>query len=459
MALPVPQEPSSLMDTLQSQEAEAALLGAVLIQPEVLHEVLSIVEAQDFTSPRHRKIWEAFLALHRKNLDIDLVTLREELERMGALEEVGGVAYLAHLMQKVPSGRHAVYYARIVEETAIRRRIVDAASEMVKLAHKQGPSVDELLAEAEQTLFGILMRRMRREVEPLGRVVDEYYDLLTRLAQEEGLIGVATGFSKLDALLKGLQPSELIYVAGRPGMGKTAFLLTVALAAAKRGHTVAVFSLEMSREQVAARLLAQEARVPAERLRMPTQLREEDWARLMDAAEALGALPFFLDDTPALNPLQLRAKCRRIQAEYGLGLVVVDYIQLMTAGVRTENRVQEVSYISRMLKHLARDLNVPVLAAAQLSRAVEHRADKRPMLADLRESGSLEQDADVVLFLYRPEVYRKEKEPAGPEDFPGKTEVIVAKNRSGPTDTIELTFKPEFAAFQDAPTRRDLNAL
>ncbi len=448
-------EAAPIGEGLQAIEAEEAVLGAVLYNADLFLELASVLNVSDFVLPKHRKVWEAFTRLHNRGQAIDPVTVTEELERMGALEEVGGPAYLAYLMQKVPSSHHALAYAHFVEEMSIRRSMIATAQHMVQLAHKQDVPVDQLLSETEREFFGILTRRLRRDILPLETILNEYYDHLATQAKQTDLIGVPTGFRKLDLLLKGMQPSELIFVAGRPGMGKTAFLLTIARQVAHRGHRVAIFSLEMSAEQVAQRLLAQEAQIRSDRLRTPHQLTADDWSQITQAMDVLGQLSIFVDDTPALTPMQLRAKCRRVQSEYGLDLVMVDYIQLMTAGVRTENRVQEVSYISRMLKHLARDLGVPVLAAAQLSRAVEQRADKRPMLSDLRESGSLEQDADVVMFLYRPEMYEKEDgRGRGPQTevvFPGQTEIIVAKNRNGPIGTVYLRFKERLATFVEPP--------
>lgn len=451
-------------EALQAIEAEKALLGAVLYEPEAFLELASILNASDFVLPQHRKIWEAYQRLYTRQQVIDPVTVAEELERMGVLEEVGGPPYLAHLMQQVPSALHAQAYAQEVEEKSLRRAMIAVAQHMVQLAHKQDVPVDQLLAEVEREIFGILSRRSRREILPLHVVLQRYYEHLTKLAQTRELVGVPTGFRHLDALLKGMRPDELLFVAGRPGMGKTAFLLTVARHAAMQGHRLAVFSLEMSAEQVAQRLLAQEAGIPSSRLRLPQYLNSDEWRLLGEALARLAEYPIFIDDTPSLTPLQLRAKCRRIQAEHGLDLVILDYIQLMTAGVRTENRVQEVSYISRMLKLLARDLNVPVLAAAQLSRAAEHRPDKRPQLSDLRESGSLEQDADVVMFLFRPEVYSEEgKNQKGKNartqntqqfkpEFAGYTELIIAKNRHGPTGKVQLRFLKEQSTFVNPPT-------
>ncbi len=466
MTLPSPlvTEPDAapIGEGLQAPEAEEAVLGAVLYNPDLLTELIPMLEARDFVIPKHRKVWEAIIRLHQRGQPIDLLTVTDALSDMGALEDVGGPAFLAYLMQKVPSTQHALAYAQVVEEMSIRRSMIAAAQRMVQLAHKRGESVEALLGETEQEIFSIISRRIRRDIQPLANVLEAYFEELKALIDQKGVVGIRTGFRELDRLLKGLQPSELIYVAGRPGMGKTAFLLTIARHAALDGKRVAVFSLEMSAEQVAQRLLAQQARVRVDKLRVPGDLSPAEWSNLSVAVDTLAGVPLFIDDTPALTPVELRAKCRRIQVEYGLDLVMVDYIQLMTPGKRIENRVQEVSYISRMLKVLARDLQVPVMAAAQLSRAVEQRPDHTPMLSDLRESGSLEQDADVVIFLYRPEVYKerdkKRKKKADESDgkpekpiFKGYTEVIVAKQRNGPTDTVSLQFDKAYALFREPP--------
>lgn len=436
-------------------EAEAAVLGAVLINPETYFEVAQILRAEDFFILRHRWIWEAIARLHEQRKPVDLLTVAEELERVGHLSDVGGSAYLAALASKVPSSLHAEAYARLVEEAAVRRRLLEAAEKIAQLAHQRHMEVNDLLDEAEKALFGVSERRLTRGVEPIRHVLEEYYERTVDLAQrEEGILGVPTGFTDLDKLLAGLQPSDLIIVAGRPGMGKTGFLLSVAKNAAQkyRKH-VAVFSLEMSNEQLVQRLIAQETGIDSQRLRTG-KLSENEWPLFAHAVEVLSDTVIFLDDTPAITPLQLRTKCRRLHMEYGLDLILVDYLQLMTAGIRMENRVQEVSYISRNLKVLARELDVPVMAAAQLSRAVEQRADKRPMLSDLRESGSLEQDADVVMFLYREEVYNQDTVNQG------LAEVLVAKHRNGPVGKVELVFLKNLAKFEDAETRYvDLSEL
>ncbi|NPA92397.1 MAG: replicative DNA helicase [Chloroflexi bacterium] len=438
-----PQAPAVPHDS----QAEEALLGAVLINPEVYAEVAQILKAEDFFILRHRWIWEAITRLSEARQPVDVLTVAEELARAGHLDDIGGQAYLVRLTTAVPSSLHATHYARLVEEAAVRRRMLAAAEKIAQLAHQRDLGVEAILDEAEKTLFNVSERRITRGVKPFRDVLREYYDYLDHLRTHQNeAVGIPTGFYDLDRLLNGLQPSDLIIVAGRPGMGKTGFLLSIAKNAAQRHKKhVAIFSLEMANEQLVQRLLAQETRIDSQRLRTG-QISDSEWQTLTQAVDTLSEAPIFLDDTPAITPIQLRTKCRRLHMEYGLDLIMVDYLQLMTSGMRSENRVQEVSQISRNLKALARELNVPVVAAAQLSRAVEQRQDKRPMLSDLRESGSLEQDADVVMFIYRDEVYREDT------DKIGIAEIIIAKHRNGPTGSVDLLFLKELAKFENAAT-------
>ena len=450
-----PEEASGEALRPHDTEAEAAVLGAILINPEAYFDVAQILRAEDFFLLRHRWIWEAIARLHEQRKPVDLLTVAEELDRAGHLDDVGGAAYLTTLASNVPSSLHAETYAHLVEETAVRRRMLEAAEKIAQLAYKREMDVNAVLDEAEKALFSVSERRLTRGVEPIRHALEAYYERVVDLAQrDEDFVGTPTGFKDLDRLLGGLQPSDLIIVAGRPGMGKTGFLLSVAKNAAQRYRKhVAVFSLEMANEQLVQRLIAQETGIDSQRLRMG-KLTEEEWPLFTHAVETLSDAVIFLDDTPAITPLQLRTKCRRLHMEYGLDLILVDYLQLMTAGVRMENRVQEVSFISRNLKVLARELNVPVMAAAQLSRAVEQRHDKRPLLSDLRESGSLEQDADVVMFLYREEVYNEDTVNKG------LAEVIVAKHRNGPVGKVQLVFLKHLARFEDAQTHTvDLQQL
>ncbi|MCS7283293.1 MAG: replicative DNA helicase [Anaerolineae bacterium] len=428
-------------------EAEEAVLGALLIDPDALYRVAPFLRPEDFYLQKHGWIYEAILALHDRREPVDYITLRNELEARGLLEEIGGPAYIARLMDAVPTAINVEAYGRIVEAAAIRRRLLAAASDIAQLAYQEGRDIGEVLDRAEQLLFTISQRRVTRDLVPIEEIVRQYYDRIEYLYEHRGEpLGVPTGFIDLDRLLGGLQKSDLIIVAARPGVGKTSFCLSIARNAARLGKHVAIFSLEMSAEQVVQRLVSAETGIDAQRLRLGL-LREEEWPLFVHATGVLAQLPIFIDDTPAISALQLRTKARRIHAEYGLDLIVVDYLQLMTADVRVENRVQEVSYISRMLKSLARELDVPLVAVSQLSRAVEQRTDKRPVLADLRESGSLEQDADVVLFIYREEMYKPDTEKQHIAD------IIVAKHRNGPTGVVQLFFRQQLAQFLDAETR------
>ena len=431
-----------------SRDAEEAVLGSILINPEAYYDVASFLQADDFYIHRHRWIWESFTRLHEQRTPIDFLTVSEELDQQGQLAEVGGPAYLTALINNVPTSLHAEAYGRIIEENSIRRRMLTAANEIAKLAYREDHAVESVMDEAEKAVFGVSERRMTRDLQPIHQVLSEYYDRIDQLSgRDEDVYGVPTGFIDLDRLLMGLQPSDFIIIAGRPGTGKTAFMLSAAKNAAQihKKH-VAVFSLEMSNEQLVQRLIAQETGIDSQRLRTG-KLNEDEWPIFTHAIEVLSDTRVFLDDTPALTPLQLRTKCRRLHLEYELDLIIVDYLQLMSGGPRVENRVQEVSYISRNMKILARELNVPVLAAAQLSRAIEQRADKEPQLSDLRESGSLEQDADIVMFIHRPEMYEKDTLKQN------LAQIKVSKHRNGPVGTIELIFRHNLAKFENAATR------
>ncbi|MEZ0397357.1 MAG: replicative DNA helicase [Anaerolineales bacterium] len=388
-----PPEETSFSSTAvipHNREAEEAVVGAVLINPEVYYDLAQFLQPEDFYIHRHRWIWEAFNRLHEQRIPIDFLTVTEELERAGQLAEIGGPAYLTALLNQVPTSLHAEAYGRMVEAAAIRRRLLTAANQIATLAYNEQETVENVIEEAEKHLFNVSERRLRHDVRPIAGVLSEYFDRVDELARRpEDIFGVPTGFIDLDRMLTGMQASDLLIIAGRPGQGKSGFLLSVARnAALLHKKRVAIFSLEMSNEQVVQRLLAQETGIDSQRLRNG-KLNEDEWPLLTHAIEVLGDTQIYLDDTPAITPLQLRTKCRRLHMEFGLDLIVLDYLQLMGGDTRTENRVQEVSYISRSLKALARELNVPVLAAAQLSRAVEQRTDKRPVLSDLRESGCL----------------------------------------------------------------------
>jgi len=431
-----------------NSEAEEAVLGSILVNPESYYDVAQFLRSDDFYIHRNRWVWDTFVRLHEQRMPVDVLTVTDELEQAGQLAEIGGPAYLTSLINNVPTSLHAEAYGRIVEETSIRRKMLTAANDIAKLAYQQDTSVDSVMDEAEKAVFGVSERRITRDLQSIQSVLSDYYDRIDQISRRgDEYYGIPTGFIDLDKLLLGLQGSDLLIVAGRPGMGKTAFMLNVAKHAALvlKKH-VAIFSLEMSNEQLVQRLISQETGIDSQRLRTG-KLNEEEWPIFTQAIETLNKTKMFLDDTPALTPLQLRTKCRRLHLEFNLDLVVVDYIQLMTAGTRIENRVQEVSYITRNMKVLARELNVPVLAAAQLSRAVEQRTDKEPQLSDLRESGSLEQDADIVMFIHRPEMYEKDTLKQN------LAQIKIAKHRNGPVGTIELVFRNNLVKFENAATR------
>ena len=432
-----------------SIEAEEAVLGSILINPEALYEVAAFLQPDDFFIVKNSWVWEAMLRIQERNEKIDYLTVVEELRQQGRLQEIGGPAYITYLINHTPSSIYAEAYGRIVERASLRRKMLTAASEIAQLAHEEDADINEIIDRAEQSLFSVTERRLSKELVPIRLAISDYFDRIEYLYQQpDAPRGVPTGFTDLDRLLGGLQKSDLCIVAGRPGMGKTSWLLSVALNAARaiKGR-IAIFSMEMSNEQIVQRLVSSETGISTHILRQG-QLDDHEWNLFVQATGSLSGLRIYLDDTPALSPLQMRTKCRRLYNEYGLDLIMVDYLQLMTSGAgRHENRVQEISFISRHLKQIARELNVPVLAAAQLSRAVEQRQDKRPQLSDLRESGSIEQDADVVMFIYRDEVYNEDT------DRPNQADVIVAKHRNGPTGVVTLYFRKELTQF--ANMRKD----
>jgi len=433
----------------QNIEAEEAILGALLIDPDAIIRVATIIKPDDFYREKHGWIYDAALNLHERREPIDFLTICDELERRGQLNEIGGAAFITTLINAVPTSIHAEHYARIVERTATRRRLIDAAGQIAALAYQEVDDVEEVVDQSEQILFGVSQRRIARDLVPIKQILSEYYDRIEYLTRHRGeMIGIPTGFADIDKLLGGLQRSDMIILAARPSVGKTSLALSIAHNAAKKfGQRVAFFSLEMSNEQVVQRLISAETGIDSQRLRRG-EIAEDEWGRFMKATSDLAETYFFVDDTPGISALELRTKARRLHAEVGIDLMVVDYLQLMRGDWRVENRVQEISAISRALKGLARELNVPLLAISQLSRGVESRTDKRPILSDLRESGALEQDADVVIFIYRDELYNENTERKNIAD------IIVAKHRHGPTGTVALYFKKELAQFREAELRR-----
>lgn len=439
----VPSSPSILAP--HSQDAEEAVLGAILINPEAIADVAAFLLPDDFFIVRNSWIWEAMLRLYERNDHIDNLTLCEELRSQGQLEDVGGVPFILYLMNNTPTSLHAEVYAHIVERTAVRRRMLQAASEIAQLANAQELDVNEVIEQAEAALFEVSERRTKKDVSDLKTTLKDYFLHIENLIEnQEEYMGVPSGFNDLDKVLGGFQKSDLLVLAARPGMGKTSFALNIARNAARAGAKVAIFSLEMSKEQLVQRLISAEARIDSQKLRTG-ELDDQEYDLFVEAIGRMSKLPIFLDDTVALTPGQLRSKCRRIDREHKLDLVLVDYLQLMNGkqGRTIQNREQEISYISQALKELARELNIPVVALAQLNRGVEQRADKRPMLSDLRESGAIEQNSDVVMFIYRDDVYNEDS------DKKNQAEIIIAKHRNGPTSTIALFFEKHFTQFQN----------
>ncbi|SFS36896.1 replicative DNA helicase [Marininema halotolerans] len=425
-----------------NQEAEQAVLGAVLIEPSVLVTVTERIQPEDFYRQAHQRLLQVIMDLAEQGEPVDLVTLTSELSDRKLLDEVGGVSYLTELVQTVPTAANVDYYARIVEEKAVLRRLIRTATEIATSGYSGEEEIATVIDSAEKKILEISQRRMRRDgFLPIRDVLMETYERIESLHYNQGqLTGIPSGYADLDRMTSGFQQSDLIILAARPAMGKTAFALNVAQNVAVRaGKPVAIFNLEMSAPQLVQRMLAAEGNIDAQAFRTG-QMGEEDWEKLTMAISSLADAPIFIDDTPGINIFDIRAKLRRLQAEHGLGMVMIDYLQLIE-GRGKDSRQQEISEISRSLKLLARELNCPVIALSQLSRAVEQRQDKRPMLSDLRESGSIEQDADIVSFLYRDDYYNEESEKKN------ITEVILAKHRNGPVGKVELLFLKNYNKF------------
>jgi len=425
-----------------SPEAEASLLGAVLLDNTVLDRLEVELPPEAFYQESHCKIWSGIIRLRERQEPIDLVTLSEELRRSGELEAVGGLSYLVGLSEHTPTAAHAEYYGRIVTEKWILRRLIGAAGEAMQLAYSEAGRVEDILDTASRKLLEVATQGQVRQARPLPELLHETFDLIQRQIQGGSDDQVQTGFRALDEIIGGLGRGSLNVIAARPGMGKTALALSIALNVARRGQAVAIFSLEMPAVQLVTRMLCSEARIDMSRLRQG-QLLDRELSRLADAAGRMAEARLLIDDTPSLTLMELRARARRLHSEHRLGLIVVDYLQLLSGSLSGENRQQEIAAISRGLKGLARELDVAVIALSQLSRAVEARPNKRPMLSDLRESGAIEQDSDLVLFIYRDEYYNPHSEQAG------IAEVIVGKQRNGPTGTAELQFHAAHVRFND----------
>jgi replicative DNA helicase len=428
----------------QSLEAEQSVLGSMLIERQAIMAAIGILGPTDFYRESHRVIYETMVKLADRGEGVDIITVSEALREQGKLEAVGGMEYITSLANLVPTAANIEHYARIVQERSLQRALIQAATEVVGRAYGYKDDIETLLDEAEQLIFTISQRRATQGFSSIKTVLMETLTHIEQLVAQKGsALGVASGFADLDRLTSGFQRSDLIVLAARPSMGKTALSLNIARHAAVSAKVpVAIFSLEMAREQLAQRLLCCEAAIDSQRLRTGN-LDDNDWKRLSIALGRLGEAPIYIDDTPSISVLELRAKSRRIQSQYGLGFIIVDYLQLMQSRGRAENRQQEISEISRSLKALARELSLPVLACSQLSRAVEQRTDRKPLLSDLRESGAIEQDADVVVFLHQ--------SPETPE--PDVLDVIVAKQRNGPTGTVRLYFAREYQKFENLDTR------
>ncbi|MBX3069946.1 MAG: replicative DNA helicase [Thermomicrobiales bacterium] len=430
-------------------EAEQSVLGSILLDRDAIIGVATSLKSDDFYHPANGTVYQAIRDLYERREPTDILTLSDELTRRGQIDQVGGLAYLASLMDVVPTAVHVEYYAKIVERTATMRRLIDAGAFIVGLGFREDLEVQEALDSAERRVFDVAQRRSTTEFVQIQTVLEELFDRLDAIQHDRGsLVGVPTGFLDLDRLTGGLQRSDLIIVAARPSFGKSSLALGLAhTAAVLHNRTVGIFSLEMQAEQVVQRILSIETSVDIHKLRTGS-ISDREWGALSRALGRVGESPIFIDDSPTLSVMDIKSKSRRLQAEHGLDLIVVDYLQLMT-GQRSENRVQQIAEISRGLKSLARELNVPVIALSQLSRAIENRPNHRPMLSDLRESGSIEQDADIVLFIHREDKFNPEYEKKN------VAELILAKHRNGPTASFEVHFFDKTARFSSMETIKD----
>ncbi|MFA5270648.1 MAG: replicative DNA helicase [Patescibacteria group bacterium] len=444
-------KPFSATDTIvppQNLEAEKSLLGSLLLDKDAMIKVADILRPDDFYEDRHRLVFEAMVALYEKRRPIDAVTLTDTLKDKGQLETIGGASYLAELVSSMPSSANVVRYAEIISSKATLRRLIAAANSISVLSRDQGNEVDDVLDKAEQTLFAVSQRYLKSGFVSVKDTLGAAFERIDKLHEHRGeLRGIPTGYRALDNVLAGFQKSDLVVVAARPSIGKTSLTLNFALNAALAGFSIGMFHLEMSAQQVTERLISAQSGIDSWRLRTGN-LREEDFSRINDAMSVLSELSIYIDDSPGMNVMEMRTKARRLQMEKGLDLLVIDYLQLMESRSQSDNRVQEISEISRSLKGLARELDIPVIAVSQLSRAVEQRPKKIPQLSDLRESGSIEQDADVVMFIYREDYYEKDSEK------PNVAEVIIAKHRNGPVGQVELYFQPETMVFRSLETER-----
>lgn len=437
----------------QSIEAEMSILGGILVDNEAINRALEILRPDDFYRESHRKIMRAMIELNERGEPCDLITMTTILKKKGELEEVGGGAYLATLVDFVPMAANISYYCKIVKEKCITRKLITAATDIVSQGFEDKVDVEDLLDGAQKIIFEISENKIRPAYYQVSEILKDTIKNIEMLYEKKELVtGVPTGYLDLDKLTAGFHAGDLVIIAGRPAMGKTTFAMNVAEYAAidaSKSYPAAIFSLEMPKEQLVERLLCSLAKVDLSRLRTG-HLTENDWPKLTKAAGRLHDSKIFVDDTPSISVMELRAKARRLKAEHDIGLIVIDYLQLMRGGANPESRQQEISEISRSLKALAKELGLPVIALSQLNRSLEQRTDKRPMMSDLRESGAIEQDADIIMFVYRGEVYEKEN-----EDLKGKAEVIIGKHRAGPTGTVHLAFKGEYTRFENLSNREE----
>jgi replicative DNA helicase len=423
--------------------AEQCVLGGMLLSKDAISDVIDVIKATDHYRPAHQIVHETILDLYGKGEPADAITVAAELTKRGDIAKVGGAPYLHTLIASVPTAANAGYYARIVRERAILRRLVEVGTRIVQLGYAGDADADELVDRAQAEVFGVTHRRVSDDYLPLDDVLREALVEIEAIENRSTMTGVPTGFADLDHLTNGLHAGQMIVIAARPALGKSTMALDLARAASiKHGLTSVIFSLEMSRNEITMRLLSAEAKVSLQAMRTG-KLSQDDWSRLARRMGEISQAPMFIDDSPNMSMMEIRAKCRRLKQQHDLRLVIVDYLQLMTSPRRVENRQQEVSELSRSLKLLAKELNVPVVAVAQLNRSAEQRGDKRPMLSDLRESGAIEQDADVVILLHREDAYEPESPRAGEADF------IVAKHRNGPTTTVTVTFQGHYSRFAD----------
>ncbi|MBN2372795.1 replicative DNA helicase [bacterium] len=435
-----------------SIEAERSMLGAILLDPGAINKIIGLLEPEDFYAQTHQDIFRSILSLYQRNIPIDLVTLKEELKGRGILDQAGGLTYLTSLLEATPTAVNVKTHACLVREKSLARRLIQVGTQIATRGYEEGEEVESLLENAEHLIYGISEKKIQPSYFPIKDILTDCFHIIEGLYEKkERVSGLSTGFVDLDAITSGLQKQDLIIIAARPSMGKTSFCLNIALhVSISEKQPVLLFSLETAKEQIGLRLLCSSAMVNAHHLRTGF-LTERDWEKLIKAAALISEAPIYIDDTASPTVLEIRAKARRLMKERGVGLIIVDYLQLIQGRVRSENRQQEISEISRSLKGVAKELNCPLIALSQLSRAVESRTDRRPILSDLRESGAIEQDGDLVAFIYRPEIYHPDTEEAG------IAEIIIGKQRNGPVGTVKLAFLKEFTRFENLSHSEDVH--